>query len=78
MASVLDTPVKLSLAQAKNDWAKAIDHGFHSDVAIFDFSKAFYSVPHQRLLLKLDYYGIHGNTMKWITSFLLNDHSELN
>ena len=34
------------LVHAINDWAKALDHEYQSDVAIFDFSKAFDSVPH--------------------------------
>src|SRR5664279_802390 len=34
------------------------------------FSKAFDSVPHQRLLRKIESYGIQGNTLKWISSFL--------
>jgi len=34
------------LVYAINDWAKALDHGYQSDVAIFDFFKAFDSVPH--------------------------------
>ena len=40
-------------------------------MAIFDFYKAFDSVPHQRLLVKLDHYGIRGKTKEWISLFLL-------
>ena len=36
----------------------------------FDFKKAFDSVPHQRLLLKLKSYGIEGHLVEWITAFL--------
>ena len=35
-----------------------------------DFAKAFYKVPHRRLLHKSDYYGIRGSTHKWINSWL--------
>ena len=31
-----------------------------TDLIIMDFTKAFYKVPHRRLLHKLDYYGIRG------------------
>ena len=58
------------LILAIDDWAKTLDHGAQADVAIFDFSKAFDSVPHQRLLAKLEYYGISGNTLKWLKAFL--------
>ena len=37
----------------------------------FDFSKAYNSVPHQHLLIKLDHYGIRGKTKEWISLFLL-------
>ena len=41
-----------------------------SDVIIMDFSKAFDKVPHNRLLLKLKFYGIRNNTLDWIKNFL--------
>ena len=37
---------------------------------MLDFSKAFDKVPHQHLLLKLERYGIHGNLLSWMESFL--------
>ena len=37
-----------------------------------DFVKAFNSVPHKRLLLKLQSYGIHGKLLEWIRLFLSN------
>ena len=39
---------------------------------VLDFSKAFDVVPHQRLLHKLDHYGIRGTTLNWIQNFLTN------
>ena len=35
-----------------------------------DFAKAFDTVPHQRLLYKLQWYGVQGNIYRWIQSFL--------
>jgi ribonuclease P/MRP protein subunit RPP40 len=46
--------------------------GTRTDVAIMDFSKAFDKVPHQRLLLKLNHYGVRGETLSWIGGFLSN------
>ena len=43
-----------------------------TDVVVLDFSKAFDVVPHQRLLHKLDHYGIRGATLNWIQNFLTN------
>ena len=40
------------------------------DCVLLDFSKAFDKVPHQRLLHKCHHYGIWGNTLQWIASFL--------
>ena len=41
-----------------------------TDVVVLDFSKDV--VPHQRLLHKLDHYGIRGTTLNWIQNFLTN------
>ena len=35
-------------------------------MAILDFSRAFGTVPHKRLLEKLDHYGIRGNIKTWV------------
>jgi len=41
------------------------DQGKQIDVAILDFSKAFDTVPHRRLLNKLQDYGIDGDGLPW-------------
>jgi ribonuclease P/MRP protein subunit RPP40 len=51
-------------------WTDIIDSGLPFDTIYMDFSKAFDSVPHQRLLLKLSKYGISGTPNLWIKSFL--------
>ena len=40
------------------------------DVIVLDFSKAFDTVPHDRLLGKVDHYGINGHIHSWISNFL--------
>ena len=42
------------------------------DVLVLDFSKAFDTVAHQRLLLKLNHYGIRDKTLGWIQTWLAN------
>ena len=57
---------------AIDDWSRILDKKSHVDIAILDFSKAFDTVPHQRLKNKLIAYGITGKTLTWILSFLSN------
>ena len=40
------------------------------DLAILDFSKAFDVLSHDKLMIKLEHYGIRGHTRRWIKPFL--------
>ena len=53
-----------------HDLTSLWDHKLQADVVILDFSKAFDTVPHNKLLTKLSHYGIHGDIHKWISCFL--------
>ena len=52
-------------------------NGCSIDVIYLDFQKAFDTVPHQRLLQKFTSFGIHGNVLKWIESFLSNRRQQV-
>ena len=58
------------LLTTTNDLMKAFDNGHQTDVVVLDFSKAFDTVPHDKLLHKLDHYGVRGPLHFWIASFL--------
>jgi len=58
------------LLQAMDEWTEWLDNGKNFDVMYMDFAKAFDSVPHQRLLVKVKAYGIRGNLLEWIEDFL--------
>ena len=55
-----------------NDWAQARNAKITTDVIFLEFTKAFDSVPHERLLYKLDQYGISGVLLNWCRNFLTN------
>jgi ribonucleases P/MRP protein subunit RPP40 len=40
------------------------------DVFYLDYQKAFDTVPHQRLLKKLRWFGVSGNLLQWIENFI--------
>ena len=55
-----------------DDWASSRNKSKPTDIVFLDFTKAFDSLPHERLLLKLKGYGIEGNLLHWFRNFLTN------
>ena len=50
--------------------ADVVASGGIVDSIYFDFSKAFDTVPHKRLSVKMKAYGIEGKTLAWVEAFL--------
>ncbi len=59
-----------NLLKVLDTWTEALDAADPVDVVYLDFAKAFDSVPHERLLLKLKMYGVQGEVLTWIEQFL--------
>ena len=53
-----------------DDLARGLNEKQQVDAVLIDFSKTFDKVPHQRLLFKLEHYGVRGNLLKWVEDFL--------
>jgi len=51
-------------------WTELLDGGDHVGVIWFDFRKAVDTIPHRRLIKKLEAYGIKGGLLTWIKNFL--------
>ena len=58
------------LIETVDDLAFNIDQGLQTDIVVLDFRKAFDTVPHLRLLSKLEQLGIDGPVHNWINTFL--------
>ena len=58
------------LVQVFSDIQYGFDNNGQSDVLYLDLSKAFDTIPHDLLILKLKYYGFHGSLLKWLCSYL--------
>ena len=58
------------LLTAMEGWTTVLQDGIPIDVVYLDFTKAFDSVPHKRLLVKLQAHGITGKLLNWIKIFL--------
>ena len=58
------------LLSCYDDWAKSRNNRKPTDIAFLDFSKAFDSVPHERLLFNVERHGIDGSALQWFRNFL--------
>ncbi len=58
------------MLECMNDWTTSVKDRKCTDVAYLDFRKAFDSVSHQKLAIKLAGFGVTGALYKLITAFL--------
>ena len=59
-----------NLLETFEDWTTTLDDGYGLDVIYLDYKKAFDTVPHCRLINKLEAYGIQGKVDRWVEAFL--------
>ena len=59
-----------NVLESLDDWTSILDTGNVVDIVFLDLHKAFDSVPHRRLLMKLSVYGIQGKIATWLSEFL--------
>ena len=67
----------LQLLLTVHDLASSLNNKSQTNCILLDFSKAFDRVSHRLLLLKLIYYGITGEIINWIQSFLTNRKQQI-
>ena len=67
----------LQLLNVIDSWTKALDRRESVDVYL-DFTKAFDTVPHKRLIGKRKLYGIEYYTLRWIQGFLSDRVQQVN
>lgn len=60
-----------ALLRVGDDIRSGIDYGLITILILFDFSKAFDTVSHVRLLMKLKSFGFSTSTLDWFFSYLV-------
>ena len=59
-----------NLIESLNSWTLSLSNHKSVTVAYVDFQRAFDSISHPKLIHKLTSYGVSGNLLHWIKSFL--------
>jgi len=67
-----------NLLECTHDWAVSLHGGVNVNVTYVDFSRAFDSVVHSKLIYKLTKYGISGCLLMWINAFLTDRYQCVN
>ncbi len=62
--------VEVQLLSTLNEWTLALDKGYCIDAIYTDFAKAFDTVSHSKLLIKLWGFGFRGILYDWLRSYL--------
>jgi hypothetical protein len=60
------------LLETLDIWTEVLDEGGCVDTVYMDYMKAFDSVPHRRLVSKVEAHGINGKVLQWVRDFLSN------
>ena len=61
-----------NLLECTRDWSIALNCRSFVDIVYIDYQRAFDSIVHSKLLVKLRAYGICGQLLDWIAAFLSN------
>ena len=61
-----------TLLRVIEDWKKALDENKYIAAILMDLSKAFDCLPHDLLLLKMEYYGLSSSAVDLVKSYLSN------
>ena len=77
MVLVLEYPVLLGYSLQLTPGQKSFEENYGIGIIYFDFAKAFDSVPHKYLLVKPESYGIFGNLLGWLRSFLFGGRQKV-
>ena len=62
----------LALIEITDNILKDLEEGMHTAGIFIDFKKAFDTVDHNILFSKLEHYGIRGQALDWLKSYLSN------